>query len=232
VLVLVSGMFRSGSTYSFNVVREALRKRGTLEIGSGASADVMRGSRSQHFVNKVHYEMGGLVDMLGSGEAISVCTIRTRPEEAVASLVATFDFDLKTAIVWMTNWFRLYERIASKSLIIELSELESHPVHSALLIGQYVAPNYTKSEAVETARHYSKRVVRRIGQSIETGELRSIDLGFSKYDPETYFHRRHVSVRANQLDATLVRESRLAFAEWTDEQGRLLLRSNALRLAS
>jgi len=199
MLVFISGMPRSGSTFSHNVVRIALEKRSgsVVSITTEDSAPIFA-QTADHIIAKAHGADEHLVTLVRCGAVKSVCTVR-RPEDAVLSWMHVFGFSLDESLEAFSKWFLMFERISQHSLVITLSEIERFPLLAAYRIGRHVCPDYTIIEAYRTARALSKKQVKRITEAVERGERQAIDIGFSRYDNTTFFHRRHISDR-NQFD--------------------------------
>ena len=92
-------MIRSGSTFSFNIVREILAQAGTVEISFANSIDpsVFCRAENQHFILKTHSPDEDILVRIKNGSMPCVCTIR-RPEDSIASFIRTFGFPLELGI--------------------------------------------------------------------------------------------------------------------------------------
>lgn len=222
MLVFVSGMPRSGSTFSYNVVRTALERRSKSVVGvvTENSAHILAQKRkADHVIAKAHGADERLVGLVSCGDVTSVCTIR-RPEDAVLSWMHVFGFSLDASLEAFSKWFSMFERICTHSLVVTLDEIERSPEQAAYRIGRYVCPDYTTAEADQTAHAFSKKQVKRITEAVERCERRSQDIGFSRYDRATFFHRRHISDRG-QFDRCpeVTAAVRKRFSSWLNEAG-------------
>lgn len=223
MLVFVSGMPRSGSTFSHNVVRLALEARSksvvSVTAGEDSSPILARRRKAEHIIAKSHGADERLLALVHSGEAKSICTVR-RPEDAILSWMHVFGFSLDEALDAFSKWFAMFERIASHSLVITLDEIERVLVQAALRIGRYVCPDYTISEAEQATHALSKQQVQKISEAVERGERRSTNIGFSQYDNKTFFHRRHISDRSQFNRSPEITDAvNKRFAGWIDEAG-------------
>lgn len=222
MIVIVGGMPRSGSTFSFNIVRELLLARGTV---AWASDNVLPQPQvleaTEHFILKSHHPDPELLELMGSGAAKCICTYR-RPEDAVASWSDTFGFSLVDSIATVRAWIQ-WHRVQHGSLDIDFRAIESDALGCTLDIQRYLLGAEEAIEARRLAQAYDKAAVfERVNHMEKTS--RTVDLGFSYYDPESFFHRRHVrsldeakavhSLTVDELEA--VRES---FREFVDDEG-------------
>src|SRR5437764_605665 len=109
MIVLIAGMHRSGSTFSFNVVRELLQRRGGAyqEVCSSVTSAVERSDGSGHVLVKEHLFDDVTLRLVELGAVKAVCTIR-RPEDAVASLMETFGLGLDESIAHIHRWLVMF----------------------------------------------------------------------------------------------------------------------------
>lgn len=220
MLVFISGMPRSGSTFSHNVVRMALERRAksVVSVTTENSAPIFAHT-ADHIIAKAHGADDHLLALVRCGAVKSVCTVR-RPEDALLSWMHVFGFSLDEAIEAFSKWFAMFERISTRSLVVTLDEIERFPLLAAYRIGRYICPDYTIIEAYQTARAMSKKRVKKIADAVERGDRQAVDIGFTRYDATTYFHRRHISDRS-QFDrrpevASAVRKH---LGPWLNESG-------------
>lgn len=220
MLVFISGMPRSGSTFSHNVVRMALERRAksVVSVTTEDSAPIFA-QTADHIIAKAHGADDHLLALVRCGAVKSVCTVR-RPEDAVLSWMHVFGFSLDEAIQAFSRWFSMFERISAHSLVVTLDEIERFPLLTAYRIGRHVCPDYTLVEAYQTARAMSKKRVKKIADAVENGDRQAIDIGFSRYDNTTFFHRRHISDRSQFDRRPEVTEAvRQHLGPWLNELG-------------
>jgi len=196
MIVVVGGMIRSGSTFSFNIVRETLALRGSVEFASANSIDnsILTRAGNQHFVLKTHAPDEDILKQIKSGELACICTFR-RPEEAIASWMRTFGFSLEHGIDSMTTWFSWYVTVAGQVLTIDHQLIERQPRLAIKKIIEYIDTE-AESEYIDTLEEkYNKSSLKAKYDALANNED-SVDIGFSYYDKETFFHRRHISSNA------------------------------------
>ncbi|WP_311029273.1 hypothetical protein [Mesorhizobium koreense] len=223
MIVFVSGMPRSGSTYSFNVVKRALLRRGSVASILADKREQLTSGETTHAIYKAHDADDDLVRMLRDGLVKSVCTIR-KPENAVLSWLNTFGGEPAEVVdTVMLPWMRLFERIAKHSLVIGMEEIESRRLRSTWKIGRYTCANYSPVEWMNDCRQLSKRRVSTLLTNIENKKRNIIDHGWTYYDEETFFHRRHISDRRKfEKRSEVLLEIRCRLAPWLDRDGNLV----------
>jgi hypothetical protein len=99
-LIAAAGLFSSGSTWAFNVLRAVLQRRLGADGYSSLYADLLADpvlASGKPTVIKCHQPSAGLAALLGLLKAPVALTIRD-PRDAVASLVQRFDQPVETAI--------------------------------------------------------------------------------------------------------------------------------------
>jgi hypothetical protein len=209
MIVVITGMPRSGSTLSFNIAREILGKKGRVHQEASNSLtpalDATKGTGVDHVLIKTHDADEDLMRRIDDGSAKSICTIRT-VEDAAASLMNTFDFNSDHVIQMMMAWLRMYERIRHKSLVLDYDDIERRPISVARRIARYVDPECPVRHILWAAYSFRRSRVASRFEQLQPDSPNVENIGFSYYDKDTFFHRRHVSRRAgpgieDRLDA-------------------------------
>ena len=93
----------------------------------------------------------------------------------------------------MRRWLRMYAEIRKVALKIRYTGLDRHPTLIAWRIGHHLFADFGWREARASARRYSKQAVKTMTDSLHRSGIEVEDIGFSWYDKNTFFHRRHVS---------------------------------------
>jgi hypothetical protein len=219
MIVFIAGMQRSGSTYTFNIVRELLAHSG--RVYSEASADVVgamaRSNGAEHIVLKDHAGDERLISLVQQDKVSAVCSVR-RVEDAIASWIGTFGFDLETAIGHLRGWFQMYRLIQPHCLSVSYDLIENAPADAAERIAAHVLPGHDSNIVLQLAMKYSKANVLEVSTALSRDTEGVRDIGFSYYDETTFFHRNHVSslerrVAEDQLSPTDLRRVQTEFAE-------------------
>lgn len=220
--VFISGMPRSGSTYSFNVARRALARRGGVSTTPDGAIQ-FKNSGEPHAIYKAHSADDELVSKIHDGTVKSVCTIR-KPENAVLSWLTTFGGEPAQLIdTVMLPWIHLYERIAKHSLVISMEEIETRRLSSTWKIGRYLCGDYSPLEWLMDCRQLSKGRVSNLLKDVEAKKRNIVDGGWTYYDKETFFHRRHISDRSKfDTRDEVLSDIRERLAPWLDDHGNLI----------
>lgn len=227
MIVFIAGMRRSASTFSFNVVRDLLNRRGTVYQEASASllSTIGRSGDTDHVLCKGHSADEATFRLLELGAVKIVCTVR-RPEDAIASAIECFGCDLDTAVASMGEWLGMFERLRDRSLIVCYEEIDTRPWHAALRIARHVCSDWTTEEIDQIVKRYIRDNVIEFTNRLSIHDVGVCDLGYSYYDRETFFHRRHISSLASRpaverIGADAVSYIREAFPSYIDERGDL-----------
>ena len=194
MIVFVAGMPRSGSTFTFNIIRGLLRSRGRTHQAALESVllALEEAGSADHVIFKGHGADEITVKLVKLGAVKAVCSVR-RPEDAIASWMDSFGFTVEESIAAMDRWLLLYRQLRGHALSIPFETIDTDPFGAAWKIAQYVCPDSKPEDVDSICRAFTKEKVRRLSEKIAGGEGSIEDIGFSQYDRETFFHRRHVT---------------------------------------
>jgi hypothetical protein len=229
MIVIIAGMQRSGSTFTFNVVRELLEKRGGTAIiatNSMHEALALKGGRP-NLVVKTHAPDQDMIGLIRSKSIVSICSIR-KPEDAIASWIRAFGFSLESSISTFREWLKLYVSISNDALRVDFQEIEENPVSTIYIICNHCGLKINIFEAWKIWWHYRKSVVFRKSTKMTKDTRGIVDVGYSYYDDTTFFHRRHVSaLKKSNASETLSKEQinyiRSELKEFIDKAGNINL---------
>lgn len=198
MIVVIGGMYRSGSTYTFNIVRELLSVRGGAHVAAVDSLDkaFAEPSDKKHLVIKSHAPDFLCTRLIERGVLPCVCTFR-KPEDAVASYVKAFGFDLESAVSVIRDWLKWHQTVSPYVLNISYETIDRHPLRAILGIQTYLLGRPRLVEALRLQQKYDKRRVKDTYDNLQEGDTTK-NIGFSYYDEQTFFHRRHIA----SLDST------------------------------
>jgi hypothetical protein len=229
MIVFLAGMQRSGSTFSFNVVRELLAQRGTIyqEPFPSAVSVVERSGNACHVLFKAHSADEFTLRLIELGAVKAVCTVR-RPEDAIASWMETFGFQFNEAVAHMQEWLSMYARLRKHALVVPYEQIDRQPWRAALRIARHICPDARIMEVIRIARTHSKRNVKDMTDRLVNGMDNIQDISFSYYDTKTFFHRRHVSTlvsrpAADRIGKDAVLSIRRTLHAYIDEKNGNLL---------
>lgn len=224
MIVLVAGMYRSGSTFSFNVVRELLAARGgVLGHAVDSLGPALFSPDHAHLILKSHAPDEFCTELVRLGAIRCVCTYR-KPEDSIASWMRAFDFGLDDSIHRLRSWLVWHQRMAPYCLNVEYEQLDSRPFLAVLRVQHWLLGRYAPIAAWRLRCRYDKRRLKHEYDELEnSGDVS--DIGFSYYDRETFFHRRHISsvrsaVAGDLLTKPDVQRIRDELASYVDADGR------------
>ncbi|HEX6705406.1 MAG TPA: hypothetical protein VF169_11650 [Albitalea sp.] len=207
MIVIIAGMPRSGSTFSFNIARELLQARGTTAWASDNSLPPQaERPRVDHFILKSHQPDPQVCNLISSGQAKAICTYR-KPEDAVASWAGTFGFSVSDSIASILGWLRWHAGQTGTS-DIDYRTIESDPLAVIIAIQACLLGSVEEQEARRLLERHNKRATYAKVVHMEKG-VRMVDIGFSYYDPESFLHRGHV-----RSEQPLVAEDTLSAGEF------------------
>jgi hypothetical protein len=191
MIVFVAGMPRSGSTFCFNIVRELLQVDGTVhtEATLNLRSAKKNGRRAKHIIIKAHRAPVELRSAVADGSVRMICSVRA-VEEAIASWMDTFDFDLEQSIEDFKGWFSMYRELQPHCLTLDYKTIENSPERAVAAIAGVLCSG-ASTEAL--ARKYSKAATAAAIADLAPGQAGVRDIGFSYYDKTTFYHRRHIS---------------------------------------
>lgn len=229
MIVFIAGMPRSGSTFSFNIVRRLLEARGSTyqEPTHDVLGALERAGEAAHLLLKGHWADDVTIALTKIGAVKAVCTVR-KPEDAIASWMTTFGFTLAESLDAAETWLRMFSAIRTHALVVPFEEIDQKPQAAAWKIARYVCDDADELTVRKIASDYTKAKVKDLSAEVEARRGDIEDIGFSFYDKKTFFHRSHVSAiksleAADRIGADQVMAIRNALVPWCDEQGNLVL---------
>lgn len=227
MIVFVAGMPRSGSTFSFNIVRCLLEARGTVyQEATGNILDALESAGGHtHLLLKGHAADEITLGLIKLGAIKAVCTVR-KPEDAIASWTTTFGFTLEESVSVMEAWLRMFSAIRAHALVVPFEEIDQEPESAAWKIARHICSDADKLEVEEISAQFSKTKIKNFSEELQLDQDDTQDIGFSFYDKKTFFHRKHVTsidtVKADdRIGIEQVLAIRQALAPWCDEDGNL-----------
>lgn len=223
MIVVIAGMYRSGSTFSFNIARESLVGAvDTLADNTVTQAQLDR-AHDRNLVVKAHLPDKALIEMIGDGTAACICTYR-KPEDAVASWMDAFGFGFDESVKVIRDWLEWHHSLQYPILNIPYETIEDRPLRAILLIQRYLTGHINRTAARRLQKQYEKSRVKQEYDAL-TDENGAVNIGFSYYNPTTFFHRRHVTSIAKReisetLDPAQVGMVRQVLRKYVDSAGR------------
>lgn len=229
VIVLVAGMYRSGSTFSFNIVKGILENRGKVhqQVGQDILAAAASSEDADHLILKSHVADETMFRMVELGAIKAVCTVR-KPEDAIASLMETFNISLHDATHQTADWIRMFSRFKKHSLVVRYEEIDTQPLKATQKIAKYLYRNAGYFECRRLAAANAKSKIKEKTDSLVPGEAGVVDVKFSYYDSKTLLHRRHISSlvsrpASERIGSDAVAKIRDDLKNYIDRDGNILL---------
>jgi hypothetical protein len=199
VIVIVSGMPRSGSTWSYNVCRQILDQAGmpldpaTGLYGDGDEVDeiVARGPMpGAALLVKCHIPGRRTVAAMKAGRVRNIYTYRD-PRDAVASLRRTFGTSFRNSVRVIHRWLRFVDDVAALevSLGIDYRQIETAPERAVAAVAETLGVELRPDRAAAIAAALGRDEMRKraTAGSGETARLASIE-----HDTVTGLTRNHI----------------------------------------
>jgi hypothetical protein len=93
----------------------------------------------------------------------------------------------------MLGWLALYPQLRKNALIVPYEQIDRRPWLAVLRIAHAIFPAVHPWEVFRIARSLSKATVKSKTDKLSRDDPGVFDGGFSHWDTQTFFHRRHVS---------------------------------------
>jgi hypothetical protein len=215
-------MIRSGSTFSFNVARELLLRSGSVVTAFANSFGELSLESNSHSILKSHAPDKSVTDEVKDGTLACICTIR-KPEDAILSFMQAFGFSLEHSISDVKAWLLWYSSVFDQVLTIEYEAIDALPRRVISRIDEFLTGDTCDERSCVLAEKYSKSVLKAKLDRLEQNS-NTIDLGFTYYDRDTFFHRRHISSITSQpasstLSASEICRIRTELRAFIDAEG-------------
>ena len=209
MIVIAGGMIRSGSTFAFNVIRELLARTGKVRTFSVNHLEESEWNPSSpdHVLVKSHSPDARLLSAIANGSAPCVCTAR-RPEDAIASWSRAFGFPLEHGIEMVRTWRDWHDQVRDKVLTVEYKLVDENPGQAARTIAEFLKIEADPDWFDHLLQKYEKLALKNRLDALANDE-KTVDIGFSYYDKETFFHRRHISSERSDTAENLLTSEQL-----------------------
>jgi hypothetical protein len=228
VIVFVGGMPRSGSTFSFNVVRCLLEDSGRVHQVPSESllVGLEQVGEAQHLILKGHGADPITLALTKLAAIKAVCTVR-KPEDAIGSWMAAFGFSLEESLGTMQAWLQMFSVIRDYAVVIPFQQIEEAPEDAAWKIARHLCDRPDPALISRIAADFSKTKVKELSADVAAGIGDIEDIGFSAYDKRTFFHGKHVSSAestsaVDRIGSAQVSTIRSSLSNWCDGDGNLL----------
>jgi len=210
VIVIVAGMQRSGSTFSYNVVRELLDARGGVSTFSSNSIDgiLSEPDDSINAIVKSHSPDAMINAILGKRGVPCVCTVR-KPEDAIASWMNVFGFSLEDSVATYDQWLSWHQKMHKNMLNIKYEDVDNYSWFVIRRISEYLFGKWSALEVHKIWLNNKKKAVYKKTSHMDVSD--SVDIGFSFYNKINFYHRRHVSSLKSKNASELLSQDQVSY---------------------
>lgn len=202
-LILCSGMPRSASTWSYNVIYESIHqfKKGQKSfqrIGYFDKLD-LDNYLVENYINKSnivllaksHFPSDLIVQFIEDGFIKNIYTMRD-PRDAVVSIMKKFNSSLENGIKSVKDSIIFIEKIEKNSLLIDYQEIMNFPERALIKIMKYLDETISQDK-LESIIH--KNNIENIKNKIEENKLEKKKLKKYKdgyYHLDNLYHENHI----------------------------------------
>tara|TARA_B110000438_G_scaffold36324_1_gene36078 strand:+ start:2815 stop:3852 length:1038 start_codon:yes stop_codon:yes gene_type:complete len=197
LFVLCTGMFRSASTWSFNICKTILSNKQTLCSEFNQSVQTVYSEKVNSYDNillKCH-NIDGFGMSLIKNNSVKVIHTYREPLAAISSGLQTFkDLEFENIIVQVKIGLELMEviRKCDNVLTINYDEIINNPKNVIKKISTHLGYDLKNEDIQNINSQFKKDKIKKITKYISKNNKNVIDIGFSMYDKNTLFHKNHV----------------------------------------
>jgi hypothetical protein len=200
MVVLCDGMFRSGSTWSYNVALQLVRSccphRKAYGLYSENPAVVLAAARPRisHLIIKSHILDPSAYELCRAGSIKAIYTWR-HPYDAIVSAVGMFGYSVDYWIDRLQSTLRIwsFHRSTGSAYVISYDSIVSTPAASVSSIADYLGLNIQPEQASHIAEAMSAEQVKTFSQQIDELEpSRVVRRDGLVYDRQTLLHQNHI----------------------------------------
>lgn len=216
MIVLITGMMRSGSTIAFNIVRQLLSQHGEhvhCEPADDIAGSIQNnGLSADHLIYKQHLGSAFSWSLIKHECAKGICTYRD-PEEAMASWMQVFGYSFDEAMDAFRGSIDFIEFQRGRVLFVNYESIQCALVSVIKRISEYLGVASVSQTCHE------------IAHSLDRTNVQSVCMAATTYDPITFFHRNHIrgsnAIKAERYFTARQRliihdELRVPYSEWQE----------------
>ena len=231
MIVLCTGMIRSGSTWSFNVCKNIMQRNGSLFSEYNESVESIFKERGNNFDNiliKCHGadEFGRL---LIKHSCVKLVYTYRQPMEAIISGMQVFDksFEEQLGSIKKSLEFMLYQKKYGAH-IIHYDEIANNSLDTIRKISDYLGYVLELDEVLLINSKLSKENLKKFTDQISKNDKNVIDAGYTFYDKDTLLHRKHIRGEKSKNWKDILTQKQIEFAisslkPYVDDSGLLIL---------
>jgi hypothetical protein len=199
--VFCCGTYRSGSTWSFNVVRRFAQIK-NLSIVQMANSDIPIAKDGEIVIAKFHHDPSPqALELLGKPQTAAIVTVRD-PRYSVCSLIEVFGFSFSEALQFCKKSLDFADSLPPSKLVIRYADIDSHPLRLWKTTYRLLCYTYGKTslfQALVVAAANTKTAMRRRANKLDPESPQAVNIGFSHYSNETFLHRGHIRPRRTKI---------------------------------
>ena len=228
MIVLCTGIIRSGSTWSFNVARLLLEKRATSFRSefNNKIRDAVRGAadRYDNHVIKAHEPDRFGRRLIKDGRCRTICSFRD-PLDCIASGIEAFGGNFKDMVSMTRRHMKLLKLqiVAGGVHFVWYDDIVERPRECIAAIAAYLDQELADDEGGQIAAALSRESVSRLIQDIAAAP--TPDAAPGTWDRETLFHPGHIRDKpktpAELLTADQMRYASARLDAFVDRTGAL-----------
>ena len=242
-------MFRSGSTWCFNVARELLllvyKRDRLLTVAREDVANVLHEASGNDcwdviiIIIKGHVLDDAARELVVNRSAAIIHSFRD-PVDAIRSGMRAFNMSFEVCLRLVAQALDIASLLERErhGCVIFYDDIINLPKELIASMADQLNLPVSSSEVASIAHKLSLGKVREFTEELTAApekfaaQGRIADVGFSYYDTETFFHRRHVSASTCDDSQYQISEAQLVeickrFAGYVDGHGRFLIRTSA-----
>ena len=204
MIVLCTGMARSGSTWSFNACKGVIESAFPNMTALGLYGESVRtiietdGGKSDHIVLKCHHVADdGSRTLIERQQCKLIYTYR-EPCAAAASGIAVFghSFEFMVATIRQSLEFLDYQRRVGDPLVVSYVELDRSPRRAIRRIADHLDASLNEDAIGEIDRNCSREELGKIATMLESFDPSEVNRDEpSPYHRRTLIHRNHLRQR-------------------------------------
>jgi Sulfotransferase domain len=214
MIVVIAGMFRSGSTFTFNIVRELLLGEVYVLSGNSIPNEELIRDRSRNLVILSHSPDDALMNKIRAGHAVCICTFR-KPEDVIVSWMDTFGFSFGESVDMIRRWLEWRNSAQGLMLNLRYEDLMDRPQRAILMIQRSLFGRIERRQATQLSARYNHARAERAREG-KPDNMDAIDIRLTAHDPTMRSHPQHVS---NALNATQIAAVREALVNYVNADG-------------
>ncbi|HUA56044.1 MAG TPA: hypothetical protein VMB81_27910 [Candidatus Sulfotelmatobacter sp.] len=207
MVVLFTGMFRSGSTWAYNVARVLLLTRSPAVCGEyrddvGAALDSRDAAIEHHLIKTHHPDPVGLA-LIRAGACRTICTYRN-VLECIVSYMEAFGapFDQILALAVDALALLEFQAAAPDVLFIPYDQITQRPADAIAAIAQHLGVAICAVDAVAVAERFGKDNVARFTARLHDHAAETAGTP-DVWDSITLFSSRHIRPNPSPPEALL-----------------------------